>query len=50
VLVSTNCGQSFQVIYNARNDTAFVAPDGANPNFAGAISLQHVNEWIKEIY
>jgi len=27
VMVSINCGQSFQTIYNVRNDTAFVGPE-----------------------
>jgi Pregnancy-associated plasma protein-A len=49
VMVSTNCGQSFQVIYNARNDTAFVAPDGANPTFGGGGYFPtNINEWTRK--
>jgi hypothetical protein len=51
VLVSTNCGQSFQVIYNARNDTAFVAPDGAIPTYGGGGYFPtNVNEWTKKSF
>ena len=48
VMVSSDCGQTFQVVYNARNDTAFVAPEGANPTFAGAYFPTNANEWIKK--
>ena len=51
VMISTNCGQSFDVIYNVRNDTAFVAPDGANPTFgAGGYFPTNVNEWTKKSF
>jgi len=48
VMVSTNCGQSFQVIYTARNDTAFVAPDGASPTTASAYFPSNVNQWKRK--
>jgi hypothetical protein len=49
VMVSTNCGQSFQVVYNARNDTAFVAPDGATPTYgAGGYFPTNINEWTRK--
>ena len=49
VMVSTDCGQSFQVVYNARNDTAFVAPDGAAPTFgAGGYFPTNINEWTRK--
>jgi hypothetical protein len=49
VMISTDCGQSFQVIYNARNDTAFVAPDGASPTFGGGGYFPtNVNEWTRK--
>lgn len=49
VMVSSDCGQTFQVVYNARNDTAFVAPDGAAPTFGGGGYFPtNVNEWIRK--
>ncbi|HEX6169680.1 MAG TPA: M43 family zinc metalloprotease [Chitinophagaceae bacterium] len=49
VMVSTDCGQSFQVVYNARNDTAFVAPDGASPTFGGGGYFPtNINEWKRK--
>jgi len=49
VMVSTDCGQSFQVVYNARNDTAFVAPDGASPTFGGGgYYPTNINEWTRK--
>jgi len=48
VMISTNCGQSFQVVYNARNDTAFVAPDGASPTTTAGYFPTNVNEWIRK--
>ncbi|HWN88195.1 MAG TPA: M43 family zinc metalloprotease [Chitinophagaceae bacterium] len=49
VMVSTDCGQTFQVVYNARNDTAFVAPEGATPTFgAGGYFPTNVNEWTRK--
>ena len=48
VMVSTNCGQSFQVVYTARNDTAFVAPDGASPTSTIAYFPTNVNEWKRK--
>jgi len=48
VMISTNCGQSFQVIYSARNDTAFVAPDGATPTVASAYFPTNINEWKRK--
>jgi hypothetical protein len=48
VMVSSDCGQSFQVVYNVRNDTAFVAPDGANPTTGAAYFPANNNEWVKK--
>ena len=48
VMVSTDCGQSFQVVYNARNDTAFVAPDGALPTTTAGYFPTNVNEWVRK--
>ncbi len=48
VMVSTNCGQSFQVVYTARNDTAFVAPDGASATTTSAYFPTNVNEWKRK--
>ena len=51
LMISTNCGQTFEVIYNVRNDTAFVAPDGAPPTFgAGGYYPTNVNEWTKKSF
>lgn len=51
VMISSNCGQTFQVIYNARNDTAFVAPDGATPTFGGGGYFPtNVNEWKRKSF
>ena len=49
VMLSSDCGQTFQVVYNARNDTAFVAPDGASPTFgAGGYFPTNINEWARK--
>ena len=49
VMVSSDCGQTFQVVYNARNDTAFVAPDGASPTFGNAEYFPtNANEWVRK--
>ena len=48
VMASTDCGQSFQVVYNARNDTAFVAPDGASPTVAAGYFPANINEWTRK--
>ena len=49
VMVSSDCGQTFQIVYNARNDTAFVAPDGASPTFGGGGYFPtNINEWTRK--
>ena len=51
VMVSSDCGQSFQVIYNARNDTAFVAPEGAPPAIGtGSYFPTNINEWKRKSF
>jgi len=45
VMVSTDCGQNFQVVYDVRNDTAFVAPDGANPTQGTPYSPSAADHW-----
>ena len=47
VMVSSDCGQTFQVIYNVRNDT-FVAPAGATVSQTTAYFPSAVNEWTKK--
>ena len=47
-MVSSDCGQTFQVVYNVRNDTAFVAPDGANPTTGAAYFPTNNNEWTRK--
>ena len=48
VMVSTDCGQSFQVVYNVRNDTAFVAPDGSSATQETPYAPSALNHWIKK--
>ena len=48
VMVSSDCGQTFQTVYNVRNDTAFVAPEGATPTFGGAYFPSNIDQWIKK--
>jgi len=48
VLVSPDCGQTFQVVYNVRNDTAFVAPAGATTSQTTAFFPSAVNQWVKK--
>ena len=48
VMVSTDCGQSFQVVYNVRNDTAFVAPDGASPTTGAGYFPTNIDEWTRK--
>ncbi len=49
VMVSSDCGQTFQVVYNARNDTAFVAPEGASPTFGtGGYFPSNVDQWKRK--
>jgi len=48
VMISTDCGQTFQVIYNVRNDTAFVAPPGATPSQTTAFFPSALDQWIKK--
>ena len=47
--VSTDCGQSFQVVYKARNDTAFVGPEGASSTFgAGGYAPSNIDQWKRK--
>src|SRR5688572_16352913 len=49
VMVSSDCGSTFQTVYNVRNDTAFVAPDGASPTFGtGGYFPTNIDEWTKK--
>jgi hypothetical protein len=48
IMVSTNCGQTFQVVYNARNDTAFVAPQGAVTTQSTAYSPSSADQWKRK--
>lgn len=48
VMVSTDCGQSFQVVYNARNDTAFVAPEGTSTTAGTAYFPTNVDQWKRK--
>ena len=48
VWVSTNCGQSFQVVYSVRDDTAFVAPEGSTPTQTAPYVPSALNQWIKK--
>jgi Pregnancy-associated plasma protein-A len=48
VMVSSDCGQTFQVVYNVRNDTAFVAPDGVSPTTGAPYQPTNVDQWIKK--
>jgi len=50
VMVSSDCGQTFQTIYNVRNDTAFVAPPGATASQTTAYFPTAVNEWTKKSF
>ena len=50
VMVSTNCGQSFQTIYNVRNDTAFVGPEGSTPTQETPYAPSAVNHWVKKSF
>ena len=49
VMVSSDCGQTFQTVYSVRNDTAFVAPEGAAPTFGGGGYFPtNINEWTRK--
>lgn len=48
VAVSTNCGGSFTTIYNARNDTAFVAPAGASTTQGTSYTPGNIDQWIRK--
>jgi hypothetical protein len=48
VMISSDCGQTFQVVYDVRNDTAFVAPTGATASQTTAFFPSAVNQWIKK--
>jgi hypothetical protein len=48
VMVSSDCGQTFQVVYNARNDTAFVGPDGATPTTGAGYFPSALDQWVKK--
>ena len=50
VMVSSDCGQTFQVIYDVRNDTAFIAPAGAMVSQTTAYFPLAVNEWTKKSF
>jgi len=50
VMISSDCGQTFQVVYNVRNDTAFVAPAGATTSQTTAFFPSAVNQWIKKSF
>ena len=48
VMVSSDCGQTFQIVYNARNDTAFVAPAGTLPSQTTAYFPSAIDQWVKK--
>ena len=48
VMASADCGQTFQIIYNVRNDTAFVAPDGASPTTTAGYFPSNVDQWVRK--
>ncbi len=48
VLASSDCGQSFQVIYNVRNDTAFVAPPGASSTTTANYAPSNADQWVRK--
>ncbi len=48
VAVSTDCGGSFTTVYNARNDTAFVAPAGSSPTQATSYTPSNINQWVRK--
>ncbi|HET9747023.1 MAG TPA: choice-of-anchor J domain-containing protein [Chitinophagaceae bacterium] len=48
VMVSTDCGQTFQVVYDVRNDTAFVAPQGAAPTQGAEYTPSAADQWIRK--
>jgi hypothetical protein len=48
VMISSDCGQTFQVVYTSRNDTAFVAPDGASPTTTAGYFPSAVDQWVKK--
>ena len=48
VMVSTNCGQTFTTVYNARNDTAFVGPEGASPTTGAGYYPSSVDQWVRK--
>ncbi|HJW30640.1 MAG TPA: hypothetical protein VJ508_15510, partial [Saprospiraceae bacterium] len=48
VMLSSDCGQTFQVVYNARNDTAFVGPDGAIPTQTTGYFPSSVDQWVRK--
>jgi hypothetical protein len=48
VMVSADCGQTFQVVYNVRNDTAFVGPEGASPAIGAAYFPSAPDQWVRK--
>jgi hypothetical protein len=50
LMVSSDCGQTYQTIYNARNDTAFVAPPGSSPFSSTNYFPSASDHWIKKSF
>ena len=48
VMASGDCGQTFQIVYNVRNDTAFVGPDGATPTTTAGYYPSNVDQWVRK--
>jgi len=50
LMVSSDCGQTFQTIYNARNDTAFVSPPGSSPFSSTSYFPSAPDHWVKKSF
>jgi hypothetical protein len=48
VMVSSDCGQTFQIVYNVRNDMAFVGPEGAVPTTTAGYYPSNVDQWVRK--
>jgi hypothetical protein len=48
VQVSSDCGQTFQTVFNVRNDTAFVAPAGAVATTTANYFPSAIDHWVRK--
>ena len=48
VMISSDCGQTFQIVYSVRNDTAFVAPEGATPTTTAGYYPSNFDQWTRK--